>query len=71
VGNEVTTAVTQVATPENCGLGCQFEWIEVSSNFFSVAVYTPSLIVAGIGYLIWRKVQKNKKTKKVEARRAQ
>jgi uncharacterized membrane protein len=51
---------TQVVTPENCGFSCQFEWIEVSSNFFSVSVYTPALIAGLIGYGIYRLIQKKK-----------
>jgi uncharacterized membrane protein len=46
--------------PENCDLACQFEWIEVSSNFFSVAVYTPALII-GIGaWLIYKVIKKRR-----------
>jgi ABC-type nickel/cobalt efflux system permease component RcnA len=46
--------------PENCDLACQFEWIEVSSNFFSVAVYTPALII-GIGaWLIYKGIKKHR-----------
>ena len=54
---------TQVMTPENCDFACQFEWIEVSSNFFSVAVYTPALVVSLIGYFVYRAVKKSKKNK--------
>lgn len=54
---------TQVMTTENCDFACQFEWIEVSSNFFSVAVYTPALIVSLIGYFVYRAVKKSKKNK--------
>lgn len=54
---------TQVMTPESCGFSCQFEWIEISSNFFSVAVYTPALIASLIGYFVYRAVKKNKKNK--------
>lgn len=52
---------TQVITPDNCGFSCQFEWIEVSSNFFSVSVYTPAFVVGLIGYFVYRVIQKNKK----------
>ncbi len=46
--------------PMDCGLACQFEWIEVSSNFFSVAVYTPALII-GIGaWLIYKVIKKRR-----------
>jgi hypothetical protein len=54
---------TQVVTPDNCGFSCQFEWIEVSSNFFSVSVYAPALIAGLIGYGFYRLIQKNKKKK--------
>lgn len=54
----------QVITPDNCGFSCQFEWIEVSSNFFSVSVYTPALIAGLIGYGLYRLIQKNKKKAK-------
>jgi hypothetical protein len=42
-----------VIDPTECGLACQFEWLEVSSNFFSVAVYTPALIVGVLAYPIY------------------
>lgn len=44
----------------DCDLACQFEWIEVSSNFFSVAVYTPALIVGVIAYFIYKVIKKRK-----------
>ena len=55
---------TQVVTQESCDFACQFEWIEVSSNFFSVSVYTPALIASLIGYGIYRLIQKSKKKAK-------
>jgi len=46
--------------PMDCDLACQFEWIEISSNFFSVAVYTPALII-GIGaWLIYKAIKRYK-----------
>ncbi len=47
--------------PENCDLACQFEWIEVSSNFFSVAVYTPALVVGVLSYFIYKAIKKKKR----------
>lgn len=44
----------------DCDLACQFEWIEVSSNFFSVAVYTPALIVGLLSYVIYKMIKKSK-----------
>ena len=41
-----------------CGFTCQFEWIEVSSNFFNISFYTPSLIAGLVGYFIYRTVKK-------------
>lgn len=44
----------------DCDLACQFEWIEVSSNFFGVSVYTPALIVGLIAYAVYRIVKKQR-----------
>ena len=44
-----------------CGFQCQFEWIEVASNFFSISVYTPALVAGLIGYFVYRVIKKNKK----------
>ena len=52
---------TQVIAPDNCGFSCQFEWIEVASNFFSISVYTPALVAGLIGYFVYRVIKKNKK----------
>ena len=51
---------TQVISDANCSFTCQFEWIEVSSNFFSVSVYTPALIVGLLAYGIYRIIKKNR-----------
>jgi hypothetical protein len=57
---------TQVVLPDNCGFSCQFEWIEVASNFFNVSVYTPALIAGLAGYLMYRVIKKNKKRSPLE-----
>lgn len=49
---------TQIVNDANCDFACQFEWIEISSNFFSVSVYTPALVAGIIGYAIYRIVKK-------------
>jgi uncharacterized membrane protein len=49
--------------PLDCGLACQFEWLEISSNFFSVAVYTPALIVGVLAYFLYKAI-KTKKAKR-------
>jgi len=50
---------TPITTAEaSCDFSCQFEWIEVSSNFFNISFYTPSLIAGIIGYAIYRTVKK-------------
>jgi len=51
---------TQVIADANCGFTCQFEWIEVSSNFFGVSVYTPALIVGLLAYGIYRVIKKKR-----------
>jgi hypothetical protein len=51
--------------PMDCDLACQFEWIEISSNFFSVAVYTPALIIGLGAYFIYKGLKKAKNKKKV------
>jgi hypothetical protein len=48
--------ITQL-DPE-CGFQCQFEWIEVSSNFFSISVYTPALLAVLLGYIGYRLYKK-------------
>lgn len=49
---------TQIVSDANCDFACQFEWIEVSSNFFNVSVYTPALLLGIAGYVIYRIVKK-------------
>ena len=55
----------ETINPENCDLACQFEWIEISSNFFSVSVYTPALIIGLGAYLIYKGYKKAKTKKRV------
>lgn len=49
---------TQIIAEANCDFKCQFEWIEVSSNFFNVAVYTPALVAGLVIYAVYRIVKK-------------
>ena len=51
---------TQIISDSNCDFACQFEWIEVSSNFFGVSVYTPAIIVGLLAYGIYRVIKKNR-----------
>ena len=37
---------------------CQFEWIDLSSNFFDISVYTPAELVVLFGVLIYRAVKR-------------
>lgn len=50
----------QVVSEANCNFGCQFEWLEVSSNVFNISVYTPAFIACLVGYGIYRFVKRNK-----------
>lgn len=49
---------TQIVAEANCDFKCQFEWIEVSSNFFNISVYTPALIAGLVAYALYRIVKK-------------
>ena len=51
---------TQVILPDNCGFSCQFEWLEISSNFFNVSVYTPALVAGAVVYMAYRIIKKAK-----------
>jgi len=44
----------------DCNLACQLEWLEVSSNFFTVAVYTPALVIGVGAWLIYKAIKKHK-----------
>ena len=48
----------QIVSDANCDFQCQFEWIEVSSNFFNVSVYTPALLAGILGYVVYRIIKK-------------
>ena len=50
-------------SPAECDFMCQFEWFELSSNIFSVSVYTPSLVVGGVIYLVYRAVKRSRNKK--------
>ena len=56
---------TAIAVEANCDFKCQFEWIEVSSNFFNVSVYTPALLAGIAGYALYRVIKKIKDNPKV------
>jgi len=51
---------SQIIADAECDFKCQFEWIEVSSNFFNVSVYTPALLAGIAGYVIYRIIKKVK-----------
>ena len=55
----------QVVSEANCSFGCQFEWLEVSSNVFNISVYTPAFIACLVGYGIYRFVKRNKAKKQL------
>jgi hypothetical protein len=54
------TTPTQYIAEADCDFTCQFEWIEISSNFFGISVYTPALIVGLLGYGIYRVIKKRR-----------
>lgn len=47
-------------TPEVCDFSCQFEWLEISSNFFNISVYTPALVAGGVVFVFYRIIKKAK-----------
>lgn len=49
---------TVTAVDAACDFSCQFEWIEVSSNFFNISFYTPTLIAGLVGYFVYRMIKK-------------
>jgi hypothetical protein len=51
---------SQIIADAECDFKCQFEWIEVSSNFFNASVYTPALLAGIAGYVIYRIIKKVK-----------
>lgn len=50
----------ELIEPPICGFTCQFEWLEISSNFFSVSVYTPALVAGAVVYMAYRIIKKAK-----------
>jgi len=44
----------------NCDFACRFEWIELSSNFFDISVYTPAALAVLFGVLIYRAIKRKK-----------
>ena len=42
----------------DCDIACMFEWIELSSNFFDISVYTPAALAVLFGVLIYRVVKR-------------
>ena len=37
---------------------CQFEWIDLSSNFFDISIYTPTALAFLFGVLIYRAIKR-------------
>ena len=44
--------------PECDTFRCQFEWLDLSSNFFDISVYTPAALAVLFGVLIYRVVKR-------------
>ena len=44
----------------DCDFACRFEWIELSSNFFDISVYTPAALAVLFGVLIYRAIKRKK-----------
>ena len=42
----------------DCDFACRFEWIDLSSNFFDISVYTPAALAVLFGVLIYRVFKK-------------
>lgn len=43
-------------------LKCRFEWIDLSSNFFDISVYTPAAVVVILGVLIYKAFKKRRES---------
>lgn len=50
----------ETVSPDVCGFNCKFEWIEISSNFFNISVYTPALVAGAVIYVMYRVIKKTK-----------
>jgi hypothetical protein len=46
----------------NCGFTCKFEWIDLSSNFFDISVYTPAALAVLFGVLIHRVIKRKQES---------
>lgn len=57
---EEVDGVTNLVTPDACDFSCQFEWLEISSNFFGISVYTPALVAGLVVYVFYRIIKKTK-----------
>jgi len=42
----------------DCDFACRFEWIDLSSNFFDISVYTPAALAVLFGVLIYRAIKR-------------
>jgi hypothetical protein len=49
---------TEVLDSVDCGFTCRFEWIDLSSNFFDISVYTPAALAVLFGVLIYRAIKR-------------
>jgi hypothetical protein len=48
----------EIETLIDCDFACRFEWIELSSNFFDISVYTPAALAVLFGVLIYRAIKR-------------
>jgi hypothetical protein len=42
---------------------CRFEWIDLSSNFFDISVYTPAAVVVILGVLVYKAFKKRRESR--------
>ena len=42
----------------DCDFACSFEWIDLSSNFFDISIYTPAALAVLFGVLIYRAIKR-------------
>ena len=49
---------TEVLDSVDCGGTCRFEWIDLSSNFFDISVYTPAALAVLFGVLVYRAIKR-------------
>jgi hypothetical protein len=48
----------EILDSTNCGFTCRFEWIDLSSNFFDISVYSPAALAVLFGVLIYRAIKR-------------